>query len=162
MKKLFSNWFLPAALSLSLFFLVVGAHWAALDKFGSDIPNWDQWDAEGLNLIAPWFEHDHFVQHLFQPHNEHRVVVTKLQNLALTLLDGQWDARLECVTNAALHAALAVAFWLVGRRWLADKWHRLPAGDSAAGSRSRGAGWKPALLQALLFIALAALFAAPV
>lgn len=128
---------LSAGLALSLFFIVTGANWAALDRFGSDLPNWDQWDAEGLNLLAPWFEHDHFVQHLFEPHNEHRVVVTKLQNLALTLLAGQWDARLECVFNAMLQAGIAVAFWLTGRRWLAARWH---------------APW---------FVVLAALFALP-
>ncbi len=144
MKKLFLG-LLPLAWPVCLFVLVVGAHWAAVDKFASDIPNWDQWDAEGLNLLAPWFEHDHFVAHLFQPHNEHRVVVTKLQNLVLTLANGQWDARLECVFNAALHAALAVAFWIVGCRWL-------------KGAR----GTAPALLHAALFLALAGLFAAPV
>ncbi len=135
--KNFFNWFHSVALFVSLFFIVLGANWAVLDRFGSDMPNWDQWDAEGLNLLAPSFEHDHFVSHLFQPHNEHRVVVTKLHNLALTLLDDQWDARLESVTNAALHAALAVAFWLVGTRWLAARWH------------------------APLFVALASLFSAP-
>jgi hypothetical protein len=142
MRKFFLG-LLPIAWPVLLFFIVVGAHWAAFDRFGSDIPNWDQWDAEGLNLLAPWFEHDHFVAHLFQPHNEHRVVVTKLQNLVLTLANGQWDARLESVFNATLHAALAVAFWIAGWRWL-------------AGSKRR------TVLLALLFAALAALFAAPV
>jgi hypothetical protein len=138
MRHFFSNRVLPAALSLSLFFFIVGTHWATFDKFGSDIPNWDQWDAEGLYLLAPYFENDHFAEHLFHPHNEHRVVITKLQNLALTMLSGQWDARLESVTNAALHAALAVGFWLAAWRWLDARW------------------------RAPLFVALAALFGAPV
>ena len=112
---------LPVAFAIALFFLVLGAKWAVFDRFGSDLPNWDQWDAEGLNLLAPWFEHDHFTQHLFTPHNEHRVVMTKLQNLAVTLAAGQWDARVEIVFNAALHSALAVACWLVGRRWLRQR-----------------------------------------
>lgn len=114
--------FVPVGLALSLFFTVLGAKWATVDRYGSDIPNWDQWDAEGIELLAPWFERDHFVEHLFHPHNEHRIVVTKLQNLAVTLLAGQWDSRLECTINAALHAALAVAFWLVGCRWLHARW----------------------------------------
>ena len=138
MKRLFSNWLLPFALSLSLFSFVVGVHWSAFDKFGSDIPNWDQWDAEGLYLLAPFFEKDHFAEHLFHPHNEHRVVITKLQNLGLTILDGQWDARLEAISNALVHAALAVAFWVVGPRWLAARWH------------------------AVFFVTMAALFGAPV
>jgi hypothetical protein len=64
------------------------------------MPDWDQWDAEAGELFTPWFENDHFLTHLFTPHNEHRVILTKLQNLALVLLGGQWDSRLEAVTNA--------------------------------------------------------------
>src|SRR5450759_4027696 len=86
---------LTAAFALTLFFIVAGAKWALVDRFGSDIPNWDQWDAEGLNLLVPWFEHDHFIAHLFHPHNDHQVVLTKLQSLGLALLSGQWDARLQ-------------------------------------------------------------------
>ena len=115
--------FLPAAFAVCLFLLLVGAKWAVFDRYGSDLPNWDQWDAEGIHLLAPWFEHDHFLSHLFTPHNEHRIVATKLQNLAVTLAAGQWDARAEIVLNAALHSALAVACWLLGRRWLAARWH---------------------------------------
>src|ERR1035437_2981785 len=163
MKKFPSGPLLPVALSVCLFFIIVGAHWATFDRFGSDMPNWDQWDAEGLNLLAPWFEHDHFAAHLFLPHNEHRVVVTKLHNLALTLLDGQWDARLESVTNAALHAALAVAFWLAGRRWL-----RCADAGGAGQPLPRSFSHLPPpasslqpLREAALFVTLAALFDAP-
>src|SRR5438876_741033 len=87
------------------------------------MPDWDQWDAEAMELFVPWFEHDHFIGHLFHPHNEHRIVVTKLQNLALALVNGQWDSRLECVVNAALHSAIAVGFWLLARRWTKPRWH---------------------------------------
>ncbi len=128
----------PAAIAACLFLLVLGAKWTVVDRFGSDIPNWDQWDAEGLELLAPWFERDNFVTHLLEPHNEHRIVLTKLQNLAVTLLAGQWDSRLECLINAGLHAALAAAFWLAGRRWLDARWH------------------------APLFVTLAALFGLPI
>jgi hypothetical protein len=131
--------FLTAAFATCLFGLVLGAKWAVVDRFGSAMPDWD-----------------HFLAHLFLPHNEHRIVPTKLQNLALALLNGQWDARLECVANAALHAALAVACWL-----LVDRWLRRLAADSAAGSRSHTAGWKPALLPTVLFILTAVLFGAP-
>ena len=162
MRKLIPGRLLTAALSLCLFFIVVGSHWAAFDAFGSDIPNWDQWDAEGLNLLAPWFEHDHFITHLFLPHNEHRVVITKLQNLALTLLSGQWDARLESVINATVHAALAVAFWFMGRRWIDGN----AAGFTPAATGINSAPQRPSMkthtLKALLFVALAALFATPV
>ena len=105
------------ALAASLFVIAIGGRWLVLDRFGSDLPVWDQWDAEGLQLLSPWFAKDRFLSHLFEPQNEHRIVVTKLQNLALTLAAGQWDARLQCAANAALAAGFAVALWLLARRW---------------------------------------------
>jgi hypothetical protein len=110
-------------LSLSLFLIVLGANWATSERYGSDLPDMDQWDAEGVHLIAPWFQHDHFIQHLFQPQNEHRVILTKLQNLAVVLGANQWDSRVECLFNAVLHAFIAVGLWCLARRWLARRWH---------------------------------------
>lgn len=114
---------LTAALALCLLLLIVGAKWATFGRYGSPMPDWDQWDAEAMELFVPWFTNDEFLKHLFNPHNEHRIVLTKLQNLAVVLLNGQWDSRLEAVVNAPLHAALGVAFWLAGCRWSARRWH---------------------------------------
>lgn len=105
-------------LALSIFLIVLGANWAVVGRYGSDMPNWDQWDAEGLESLGPWLNRDHFVQHLFHPQNEHRVVLTKLENLALTLMAGQWDARVQCVANAALHAAIGSIAWMLAIGWL--------------------------------------------
>ncbi len=110
-------------LAVCLFALIVGAKWATFDRYGSPMPDWDQWDAEATNLLIPWFEDGPFLERLLTPHNEHRVVLTKLQNLALAIASGQWDSRLEAVTNALLHAALAAALWLGARRWAAAGWH---------------------------------------
>jgi hypothetical protein len=118
-----SRTLLRAAFAACLFFLIVGGKWATFDRFGSPMPDWDQWDAEAMELFIPWFENDQFLTHLFNPHNEHRVVLTKLQNLTLGLLNGQWDSRLEAATNALLHAGVAVAFWLAGCGWIARRWH---------------------------------------
>lgn len=112
--------------AVCLFCVVLGLKWATFDRFGSAMPDWDQWDAEAYYAIIPWFEHDHFLKNIFTPHNEHRVVLTKLQNLALTVLNGQWDARLQAVTNAILHSALATALWLLAVRQFR------PAAPSAA------------------------------
>ncbi|MBM3856295.1 MAG: hypothetical protein FJ399_24570, partial [Verrucomicrobia bacterium] len=111
-----------AAFAACLFALIVAAKWAVFDRYGSPMPDWDQWDAEGGELLIPWHGSDRFLSHLFHPHNEHRVVLTKLQNLTLCVLNGQWDARLEAVANAMLPALLGVALWIAGRRWLAHRW----------------------------------------
>ena len=117
MKRLLS-----AAFAVCLFLLIVGGKWATFDRYGSAMPDWDQWDAEAVELLIPWFENENFLRHLVHPHNEHRVIMTKLQNLALVLINGQWDSRLEAATNALLHAGLAVGFWLFGRRAVAARW----------------------------------------
>jgi hypothetical protein len=114
---------ISAGFALALFGIVLGGKWATIDRFGTDMPDWDQWDSEATHLLTAWFEDDNFVAHLLLPHNEHRVILTKLQNLGLTLLNGQWDARLQTVTNAMLHAALAVGFWVFARRTVARRWH---------------------------------------
>jgi hypothetical protein len=108
-----------AACGVCLFLVIVAAKWATFDRFGSPMPDWDQWDAEASALLVPWLEQDPaFLGHLFAAHNEHRVVLTKLQALALTVANGQWDARLEAVVNAMLHGLVACGLWgLAVRRW---------------------------------------------
>ena len=108
--------------ALSLFAFILGVRWAVFDRYGMTLPEWDQWDAEGLKLLAPWFNQDHFITALFTPHNEHRVVLTKLLNLGLTVANGHWDQRLEATFNALFPASIAVAFFLLARRHLARRW----------------------------------------
>ncbi|PAW82578.1 MAG: hypothetical protein B9S27_02885 [Opitutia bacterium Tous-C8FEB] len=108
-----------AACGVCLFLVIVAAKWATFDRFGSPMPDWDQWDAEASAVLVPWLEGDSaFLGHLFAAHNEHRIVLTKLQALALTAANGQWDARLEAVVNALLHGLVAWGLWgLAARRW---------------------------------------------
>lgn len=94
------------ALPLGLFLIIFGAKLMVIEKFGSDLPFWDQWDTEAEFVYQPYFEHKLTLASLFIPHNEHRIVFTKLLGLGLLLLNGQWDARLQCVVNAAMHAAI--------------------------------------------------------
>ena len=52
MKRLRPHLF-PAALAVSLFLLLLGSKWWVLDRYGSDLRNWDQWEAEDNELLAP-------------------------------------------------------------------------------------------------------------
>jgi len=101
---------------------VLGARWTAIARYGTDLPIWDQWDAEGLNALAPWKEHRFTLALLARPHNEHRVILTKLLNLGLAIANGQWDQRVECVVNALLPALIAAGLFALGRRGLARRW----------------------------------------
>ena len=86
------------------------------------MPLWDQWDAEGGGLFAPLLQGHLPLSRLFEPHMEHRIVLTRLLALGLFELDGMWDPRLEMVVNAGIAAGTAaiVAGLLlreIGRRW---------------------------------------------
>ena len=122
MLKKFFTVVTPVGFALSLFAFILGVRWAVFDRYGMTLPEWDQWDAEGLKLLAPWYNQDHFLSALFTPHNEHRVVLTKLLNLGLTVANGHWDQRLEATFNALFPASIAVAFFLLARRHLPRRW----------------------------------------
>jgi hypothetical protein len=110
-------------LTLALFCLVFGGKLAVIDRFGTDLPNWDQWDAEGAQVFLPYLQYRLGFLDFFIPHNKHQVACTQALALGLLLLNGQWDARLECVANAGLHSALALAIFLYGRALLGRRWH---------------------------------------
>ena len=110
------------ALVCALFLTVWGAKLIAIDRYGSDLPYWDQWAKEGDLLLTPWFERHELWKNLVLPHNEHRIAPTLALNLALAAGGGQWDARVQCVVSAALHAALAAGLFLWALRRFSLPW----------------------------------------
>ena len=104
------------------FLLIFGAKLWLIDVAGSDLPTWDQWDGEGDTVLRPWIEGRLEIHNLVVPHNEHRLITTKLYLLGLFALNGQWDAFVETTANAALHTLCAIALLLLARRWLQGGW----------------------------------------
>ncbi len=109
---------LPVCLAL----FVLGLRWGIADRYGMALPNWDQWDAEEVHLLVPWSQGRLTWAELVYPHNEHRVVVTKLVNLGLTAANGQWDQRVEIAVNSLVPALLAAALFCAGRRQVGPVW----------------------------------------
>jgi len=105
-----------------LFLFVLGMRWGIADRYGMALPNWDQWDAEEVHLLVPWYQGHLTWAELAFPHNEHRVVVTKLVNLGLTAANGQWDQRVEIAANSLVPALLAAGLFCAGRRHLGPGW----------------------------------------
>lgn len=93
---------------LALFLIVVGARLWLVFLYGSPVPMMDQWDGEGATLFKPWLEGTLRLSDLFQPHNEHRILLSRLLALGLLALNGQWDAQLEMAVNALLCGVMAV------------------------------------------------------
>ena len=101
---------------VGFFVLVVGARLIVVARYGSSLPMYDQWDGEGAMLLKPWKDGTLRLSDLFFPHNEHRMMPSKLLALGLVWLNGQWDSRLEMTVNAILCGFIALAFaWAATR-----------------------------------------------
>ncbi|MEP7042431.1 MAG: hypothetical protein ABI843_05180 [Dokdonella sp.] len=94
--------------------------------FASSTPFWDQWDAEADLLLRPWVEGTWTLQGLFSPHNEHRVVLSRLLLLLLFGANGQqWDNLVEACASAVVFAAsMALLYALLcrGERHRSIRW----------------------------------------
>jgi hypothetical protein len=108
----------------ALFLVVFGARLWFIGRYGNALPFWDQWDGEASLLIKPWLEGTLAPASLLAPHNEHRIVLTRLLALALFKLNGQWDALLEMTVNAALCATIVVLIAAAAFK-LFQTWSRL-------------------------------------
>lgn len=96
-----------------LFAIVVALRWIALGWFSVETPFFDQWDGELYALYKPAVEHTMSWQVLLAPHNEHRVLPTRLFNLALFALnDGQFDNTVVAFGSAVVYAFAVIAIAL--------------------------------------------------
>lgn len=103
-------WMLVGAVAL----IIAGLRWDVVARFSKDLPDWDQWDSEGLHMLAQWFHSTGVLAGAWLPQNEHRCVITKVVHFLVTLANGQWDQQLQATLNVALPITLAVLF----SRWL--------------------------------------------
>jgi hypothetical protein len=117
---------LAAAQFFGLFLVVFGARLWLIQHYGNALPFWDQWDGEGALVLKPWIEGNLSLGALFAPHNEHRIVLTRLLTLGLFNLNGQWDVLLEMAVNAALCGVIAVLM-AAGILKVFPSWFRWPA-----------------------------------
>lgn len=105
-----------------LFLSVFGAKLWLIQTSASDLPIHDQWDAEAELTLRPWLEGHLSAAHFFHPHNEHRLVTTKLYALALVALNGQWDNHVATIGSALVHTFCAVLLLVLGCRLLPQAW----------------------------------------
>src|SRR5580704_8303524 len=80
---------------LSIFLIGLGAKFLLILKSNGPLPYYDQWDGEAIDLYVPYYEHALSFMDLFKAHNEHRIFFTRVYDLILLLLNGQWDSQLQ-------------------------------------------------------------------
>jgi hypothetical protein len=108
---------------LSLFLIGLGIKFMMVLKSDSPLPYYDQWDAEAVNTYLPYFHHTLSIAGLFKAHNEHRIFFTRVYDLLLLLLNGQWDSELQMALNAILQCAALAGFgWLMARLMGRENW----------------------------------------
>ena len=83
--------------------IIFGLKLRLIDGFGNATPFWDQWDAEAADLYIPYLEGTYHWIDLFSPHNEHRILTTRLLSLFLLIVNDLWNPLLQMTVNAILH-----------------------------------------------------------
>jgi len=114
--------FLPRCLLLVGFALLAfsGKLWL-LDRAGTDLPAWDQWDGESASALQPWVTHQLTAAKLVEGHNEHRIAFTRLFAIGLfEVNDRQWDALVEATASCVVHVIFAVVLLVIARRFIRD------------------------------------------
>lgn len=109
---------------LSLFLIIFSMKLWLIKNVGSDVPYWDQWDAEAAYLYKPYLEGKYNWIDLFSPHNEHRIAVTRLYSIILLELNGFWEPKIQMVINALIHSTFAICIF----RYLVNKKSQLFSG----------------------------------
>jgi hypothetical protein len=106
-----------------VFLLVFSAKLLLMHAYPVTAPQWDQWDGEARGLYLPYYNCALSWSQMVALHNEHRIFFSRLLALALLLVNGQWDPRLQQVVNAGLHSLIAVL--LLAILWRGLEWRRL-------------------------------------
>ncbi len=94
--------------------------------FSTPMPFWDQWDGEGATALQPWLNGTLQWSTLLTPHNEHRILPTRLVALLSYLLTGQWNNVYEARISALVFCFIpALLVWYALRDAAAANGRRL-------------------------------------
>ena len=99
---------------VSALLIVLGFKLLLIGKFNPITPFWDQWDAEGASLYTPIIEGHFNPAVLISSHNEHRILFTRITNLAVFYGVGLWYPALQMVVNSFIHCTtiFIIVFYL--------------------------------------------------
>jgi hypothetical protein len=116
----------PLVLAMGVGVLALLVRLLYVQFFSTPMPFWDQWDGEWNTAIRPWLDGTLQWNTLLTPHNEHRILPTRLVALGSYLATGQWNNVYEARISAVVFCFIpAVMVWQAlrdegtgDRRWL--------------------------------------------
>ena len=106
-----NNFVLPSRKQIMsiLYVLPIYFFWCLIiQNYASFWPFWDQWDVEAANLYKDSGVGLSRLGKLFLPHNEHRILMTRLLNGFVFLLFGEWSTLMNMCINMAVYALLII------------------------------------------------------
>jgi hypothetical protein len=104
----------------SLLLAAIGAKLWIIGRYANATPFGDEWDGEAAAVYVPYFDGTLRFAGLLEPHNEHRLFVSRLLGLTLTAANGLWDPILQMMANALIHAGFGFAVLVRFHRSLDD------------------------------------------
>jgi hypothetical protein len=116
-----SGWLRDGLAALGITLCIAFARALYVSLYSAEIPFWDQWD-ELYRLLAPWQDGSWQHSALFAPHNEHRILFTRLFSMLLMTLDGGiWSNLVEAYANALFYAGTLALFYVLACRGATDR-----------------------------------------
>jgi hypothetical protein len=116
-----NGWLRDGLTALGITLCIAFARALYVSLYSAEIPFWDQWD-ELHQIIAPWQDGSWRPSALFAPHQEHRILFTRLFGMLLLTLDGGvWSNLVETYANALIYAGMLALFYVLACRGAVDR-----------------------------------------
>jgi hypothetical protein len=91
--------------------IILGAKLWLISVYGTSTPFWDQW-VEPNQIYRPYLTGGLNLSGLIAPHNEHRILLTRLIALGLFAAEGRWDPIAQALVNALIQVT-AIGIFIV-------------------------------------------------
>ena len=101
----------------------LGSKWNMIEKYGSTVHYHDAWGGDATQGIIPYLENKLSIKDLFwEPHCEHRIGITRLCSIIITLMNGQWDNKVKTSLFALVHILFFILIIIKYRSVLIEKY----------------------------------------
>ena len=116
-----NGWLRDGLTAVGITLCIAFARALYVSLYSAEIPFWDQWD-ELHQILAPWQDGSWQHSALFAPHQEHRILFTRLFGMLLLTLDGGiWSNLVEAYANALIYAGTLALFYVLACRGAVDR-----------------------------------------